>query len=122
MKQLNHLLLGAALLLAPLSATLAQSAWKTADALTFRRGMAIEADTNGDLISVALDNSTSGTGPVSTVVSLSIDHGVTWQPVGSSAGYAVHLTAAPDGALFACGNCSGKNSQLFCKAHPGPSV
>ena len=98
------LALGAALLLAPLTSTFAQSTWETVDALTPWRGIAIVADNDGNFISLALDNSTSGTGPVSTAASLSSDGGATWQTNGSIAGYAVHLSAAPDGALFASGN------------------
>jgi len=104
MKITYVLTLGAALLLAPLTSTLAQSTWETVDPLTPWRGNAIVADNDGNFISLALDNSTSGTGPVSTAVSLSGDGGATWQTIGSIAGYAVHLSAAPDGALFASGN------------------
>ncbi len=107
MKKINLLLiLGAALLLVPLASTLAQSTWETVDELAPWRGRDIVADTDGNFISLAIDNSTSNTGPVSTAVSVSADHGVTWQTVGSIAGYAVDLAAAPDGALFATGNRS----------------
>src|ERR1035438_4111895 len=105
------LTLGAALLLAPLTTTFAQSTWETVDALTPWRGIAIVADNDGNFISLALDNSTSGTGPVSTAVSLSSDGGATWQTNGSIAGYAVHLSAAPDGALFASGNRTARQRE-----------
>src|SRR6187399_3315122 len=97
-----------ALALASLLATsaLAASTWQTVDNLADSRGRDIVADSAGSFISLAIDNSTSSTGPVSTAVSRSSDHGATWQMVGSIAGYALDLTAAPDGALFATGNRS----------------
>ena len=108
MKRTNLLLsLGAALLLAPLTSALAQSAWETVDDLIPWRGRDIVADSAGTFYSLSIDNGTTGnTGPVSTAVSASIDHGATWQTVGFIAGYASDLTAAPDGALFAVGNRS----------------
>lgn len=107
MKKTSQLLtLGAALFLAPLTSTFAQSTWETVDALTPWRGRDIVADLDGNFVSLAIDNSTSSTGPVSTAVSVSADHGVTWQDVGAIAGYALDLAVAPDGALFATGNRS----------------
>jgi len=97
------LTLGAALLLAPLTSALAQSTWKTVDALTPWLGRAIVADDTGNFISLALDDSTSSAGPVSTVSSSS-DGGATWKTVGSIAGYAGELALAHNGALFASGN------------------
>ena len=123
MKQLNRLLLGAALLLAPFTSTLAQSTWETVDAITPWRGRAIAADSAGNFISLAIDDSTSSTGPVSTDVSLSIDTGLTWQTVGSIPGYALKLTAAPDpnGTLYASGNrtptVSGKAFVWYSQDH-----
>ena len=121
MKQLNQLLLGATLLLAPITSTLAQSAWETVDALTPWRGRAIVADTNGNFISLAIDDSTSSTGPVSAAVSLSSDHGSNWQTVGFIPGYALKLAAAPDGTLYASGNrsatISGKAFVWFSTDH-----
>jgi hypothetical protein len=110
------LTLGAALLLAPLTSTLAQSTWETVDALTPWRGRDIVADSAGNFISIAIDNGATGAGGiVSTAVSLSTDHGVTWQDVGFIPGYAVDLTVAPDGALFATGNRSDTVSgRAFC--------
>ena len=102
----QYLALGAALLLAPLTSTLAQSTWETVDALTPWRGRDIVADAAGNFVSLALDNSTSNTGAVSTSVSLSTNHGATWQTVGSIAGYANDFTVAPNGGLFASGNRS----------------
>jgi hypothetical protein len=100
-----HLLaLGAALLLAPLTSAFATSSWETVDNLTPWRGRDIVSDANGNFISMALDNSTSSTGPVSTAVSLSSNGGLTWQVVGFIPGYAIDLAVAPDGALFASGN------------------
>jgi hypothetical protein len=121
MKQLNRLLLGAAMLLAPLISTLAQSTWETVDAITPWRGRAIAADSAGNFISLAIDNSTSTTGPVSTDVSLSIDTGLNWQTVGSIPGYALKLTAAQEGTLYASGNrsatVSGKAFVWFSLDH-----
>ena len=118
----THILtLGAALLLAPLTSTIAQSTWETVDAITPWRGRAIAADSAGNFISLALDDSNSTTGPVSTAVSLSIDTGLTWQTVGSIPGYALRLTAAPDGTLYATGNrsatVSGKAFVWFSLDH-----
>lgn len=105
-KTTQLLTLGAALLLAPLTSTLAQS-WITVDELAPWRGRDIVADVNGNFISLALDNgATGGGGVVSTAVSVSTNHGATWQTVGSIAGYANDLAVAPDGALFATGNRS----------------
>ncbi len=104
MKKTNLLLtFGAALLLAPLTATFAQSSWETADAATPAAGRDIVADPDGNFISLALDYTTTS---AVTDVSRSSDHGVTWQTFGSIGGYALDLTAAPDGALFAVGNRS----------------
>lgn len=104
----NHLFrLGAALLFASFTSTFAQSTWETVDALTPWRGRDIVADPAGNFISLAIDNGITGTtGVVSTTVSVSSDHGVSWQAVGLIAGYALDLAAAPDGALFATGNRS----------------
>jgi hypothetical protein len=121
MNKQNHLLLGAALLLAPLTSAIAQSTWETVDAITPWRGRAIAVDSAGNFISLAIDNSTYSTGPVSTDVSLSSDTGLTWQTVGSIPGYALKLTAAPDGTLYASGNrsatVSGKAFVWFSKDH-----
>jgi hypothetical protein len=93
------------------------------DALTPWRGRAIVADVFGNFISLALDDSTSGTGPVSTTVSLSSDAGLTWQTNGSIPGYALKLTAAPDadGTLYAAGNrsatVSGKAFVWYSRDH-----
>ncbi len=117
MKKSNQLLvLGAAFLLAPLTSTLAQSTWETVDVLTPWRGRDIVADSAGNFISLAVDNGTTGTtGVVSTAVSASADHGATWQDVGFIPGYAIDLTVAPDGALFATGNRSATVSgRAFC--------
>ena len=104
------LTLGAAWLLAPLTSTLAQSTWETTDALAPYAGRAIVADASGNFISLALSTnvvtSTGANGPVYTAVSLSPDTGLTWQTVGSIPGYALKLTAAPDGTLYAAGNRS----------------
>ena len=109
MKQLNRLLLGAALLLAPLTPTFAQSTWATTDALTPYSGRAIVADSLGNFITLSNStNSTSHNGPVWTAVSLSSDTGLTWQTVGTIPGYALKLTAAPDGTLYASGNLTGR--------------
>ncbi len=86
--------------------TLGQSTWQTLDNLAKSRGRDIVADSAGNFISLAIDDSTSPTGPVSTAVSVSADQGATWQTVGSIAGYALDLTVAPDGALFTTGNRS----------------
>lgn len=105
MNKTGHLLtLAAALLLAPLDSTFAQSNWETVDVLTSWRGRDIVADPDGNFVSLAIDNFTSSSGPVSTAVSVSADHGVTWQDVGVIGGYALDLAVAPDGALFATGN------------------
>ena len=99
------LTLGAALLLAPLTSTLARSTWETVDAITPYAGRAIVADSSGDFITLSIStNSTSP--PVYTVVSVSSDTGLTWQTVGTIPGYALKLAAAPDGTLFASGNRS----------------
>ncbi|MCL4788015.1 MAG: glycoside hydrolase [Verrucomicrobia bacterium] len=109
------LTLGAALLLAPLTPTSAQSSWEIVDALAPWRGRDIVADTAGNFVGIAIDNSTSSSGPVSTAVSLSADQGLTWQTVGSIPGYAIDLAVAPDGALFASGNRSATVSgRAFC--------
>jgi hypothetical protein len=92
MKQLNRLLLGTALLLAPLTTTFARSTWQTVDAPAPWRGRAIVADASGNFISLAIDDSTSSTGLVSTAVSLSSDTGLSWQTVGSIPGYALNPT------------------------------
>jgi hypothetical protein len=106
----SHVLtLGAALLLAPLSSTLAQSTWQTTDALTPYRGRAIVADAAGNFISLAIDDSTSSTGPVSTAVSLSSDTGLNWQTVGLIPGYALKLRRPRRYAL-----CLGQ-SQRHCQ-------
>ena len=99
------LTIGAALVLAPLSSVLAQSTWQTVDAITPWQGRAIVADPAGNFISLALSTN-STTSPVSTIVSLSSDAGVTWQTVGSIGGYALKVAAAPDGTLYASGNRS----------------
>lgn len=99
--------LGAAMLLARLTSTFAQSTWQTVDSLTPWRGRDIIADAAGNFISLAIDNGATGSsGIVSTAVRLSADHGATWQHVGFIAGYAIDVAAAPDGALFATGNRS----------------
>jgi hypothetical protein len=98
--------LSAAFFVATLTTTFAQSSWETVDNLAKSRGRDIVADSQGNFISLAIDDSTTNTGPVSTAVSVSADHGATWQTVGSIAGYAVDLAVAPDGALFATGNRS----------------
>jgi len=104
MKKTNLILtLGAALLLAPITATFAESTWETVDAATPAAGRDIVADPDGNFISLALDYTTTS---AITDVSRSSDHGVTWQTVGSIGGYALDLSAAPDGALFAVGNRS----------------
>ena len=117
----HFLTLGAALLLAPLSSTLAQSTWQTTDALTPYRGRAIVADAAGNFISLAIDDSTSSTGPVSTAVNLSTNTGLAWQTVGLIPGYALKLTAASDGTLYASGNrtptVSGKAFVWFSQDH-----
>src|SRR3974390_3017316 len=95
------LTLSTALLFAPWTSSQAQSAWQTVDALTPWQGRAIVADSAGRFISLAIDDSTSNTGPVSTAVSLSTDTGVSWQTVGSIAGYALKLTTTSDGTLYA---------------------
>ena len=97
----QFLLLGAALVFAPLTSTFAQSTWETVDAATPAAGRDIVADNAGNFISLALDYTTTD---AITAVSASTDGGVTWQTVGSIGGYAGHMTAAPDGALFASGN------------------
>ena len=100
------LTLGAALLLAPLTSTLAQSTWETVDAIMPYAGHAIVADSSGDFITLSIStNSTSP--PVYTVVSVSSDTGLTWQTVGTIPGNALKLAATPDGTLFASGNSSG---------------
>ena len=99
------LALGAALVLAPLSSSLAQSSWQTVDAINPWQGVAIVADPAGNFISLALSTN-STTLPVSTIVSRSTDAGVTWQSIASIGGYAVNLAAAPDGTLYASGNRS----------------
>ena len=99
-------ILGAALLLAPFTSSQAQSTWQTVDALIPWQGRAMVADSAGRFVSLAIDDSTSSTGPVSTAVSLSTDAGASWQTVGSIAGYALKLTATPDGTLYASGNRS----------------
>jgi hypothetical protein len=93
--------LGAALSLAPLTSTLAQPNWETTDAALPFAGRDIVADSAGNFISLNLDYTT--TNAITSVVRSS-DHGATWQTVGSIAGYAVDLTVATDGALFASGN------------------
>jgi len=81
----------------------AQSGWQTVDTLTPAAGRDIVADNAGNFLSLSLDYTTTN---AITVVSRSVDAGVTWQTVGTIAGYALDLTAAPDGALFAAGNRS----------------
>jgi len=114
------LALGTALLLAPLTATLAQSAWETTDVLANYAGRAVATDSSGNFISLALDGSTNA-GPVSTAVSLSTDSGLTWQTVGSIPGFALKLTVAPDDTLYASGNrsatVSGKAFVWFSQDH-----
>ena len=116
------LTLGAALLLAPLTPTFAQSTWETTDALTPYSGRAIVADSLGNFITLSNStNSTSHNGPVWTAVSLSSDTGLTWQTVGTIPGYAGRLTAAPDGTLYATGTrsatVSGKAFVWFSEDH-----
>ena len=114
------LALGAALLLAPLTSTFAQSNWETTDALTPYSGRAIVADSSGNFISLAISTNSTTT-PVSTVVSVSSDMGLNWQTVGRIPGYALKLTAAPDGTLYASGNrsatVSGKAFVWFSQDH-----
>ena len=117
----HHLLtLGAALLLAPLTSTFAQSTWQTVDALTPYAGRAIVADSSGRFISLAISTN-STTSPVSTVVSVSADTGLNWQTAGVIPGYALKLAAAPDGTLYAAGNrsatVSGKAFVWFSQDH-----
>jgi hypothetical protein len=66
-------------------------------------GRDVVAVSAGNFLSVALDYTTAN---AITAVSRSADGDETWQQVGSIAGYALDLTVAPDGALFACGNRS----------------
>ena len=110
MKHHHAFVLGAALLVAPLSSVLAQNAWQTVDALTPYVGRAIVTDSAGRFISLAIStNSTTSSGangPVYTAVSVSTDTGLSWQAVGVIPGYALKLTAAPDGTLYASGNRS----------------
>ena len=119
------LALGAALLLAPLTTALAQSAWETTDALTPYEGRAAAADAAGNFFTLSLSTN-STTSPVYTVVSVSSDTGLTWQSVGTIPGYALKLAAAPDGTLFACGNrsatISGRGFIWYSLDHgpPGP--
>jgi hypothetical protein len=104
MKKPDQILtLVATLLLAPVISTFAQSTWETVDAATPAAGRDIVADSAGNFISLALDYTTTS---AVTAVSRSGDGGTTWQTVGSIGGYALDLTAAPDGALFAAGNRS----------------
>src|SRR3954466_12603121 len=100
----QNLTLGAVLLLCPLTPSFAQTAWETVDNLAKSRGRDIVVDAGGNFISLAIDDSTSITGPVTSAISVSADHGATWQTVGSIAGYALDLTVAPDGTLYASGN------------------
>jgi hypothetical protein len=102
----QNLTLGAVLLLCPLTPSFAQTAWETVDNLAKSRGRDIVVDAGGNFISLAIDDSTSITGPVTSAISVSADHGATWQTVGSIAGYALDLTVAPDGTLYASGNRS----------------
>jgi hypothetical protein len=95
------LTIGAALWLAPLASTLAQSNWETTDAALPAAGRDIVADPAGNFIGLNLDYTT--TNAITSVVRSS-DHGVTWATVGSIGGYALDLTVAADGALFASGN------------------
>ena len=122
MKTNHTCTIGAAMLLMPFASAFAQSAWETVDALTPWRGRAIVADPAGDFISLAIDNSTSSSGPVSTAVSLSSDTGLTWETVGSIPGYALKLTAAPDGTLYASGNRSATvsgHALVWCSLDQG---
>jgi hypothetical protein len=98
--------ISAAFFVATFTTTLAQSSWETVDNLAKSRGRDIVADSQGNFISLAIDDSTNTSSPVTTAVSVSADHGATWQTVGSIAGYALDLAVAPDGALFATGNRS----------------
>jgi hypothetical protein len=119
---LSQFTLGA-LLLAPYASTFGQSTWQTVDALSPGRGRAIVADSTGNFISLAIDDSTSSTGPVSTAVSFSSDGGLSWQTAGTIPGYALKLAAAPDGTLYASGNrsatVSGKAFVWFSVDHGG---
>jgi hypothetical protein len=96
--------ISAAFFVATFTTTFAQSSWETVDNLAKSRGRDIVADSQGNFISLAIDDSTNTSSPVTTAVSVSADHGSTWQTVGSIAGYALDLAVAPDGALFATGN------------------
>jgi hypothetical protein len=97
-----HLLaLGAALLLAPLSSTFAQS-WEPVDNFAPGLGRDIVCDASGNFFSLALSD--ANILPVFTTVRASTDHGLNWHTVGTIGGYALDLAAAPDGTLFAAGN------------------
>jgi len=98
--------ISAAFFVATVTTTFAQSSWETVDNLAKSRGRDIVADSQGNFISLAIDDSTNTSSPVTTAVSISADHGATWQTVGSIAGYALDLAVAPDGAFFATGNRS----------------
>jgi len=101
-KSIHLLTLSTALWLAPLTATFAQT-WETVDAATPAAGRDIVADSAGNFIGLDLDYTTTS---AITAIVRSTNHGATWETVGSIGGYALDLTAAPDGALFACGNRS----------------
>src|SRR5260221_7654059 len=103
MNKLNRLAgMLAALLLTTVTSTFAQSTWQVVDVFTPGVGRDIVCDASGNFFSLALSDTTAV--PVFTTVRSSIDHGLTWQTIGTIAGYALDLAAAPDGTLFAAGN------------------
>jgi hypothetical protein len=106
MKMNNVLILGAALLLAPLTSTLAQSTWETVDLLAPALGYYVLADSNGNFVSTANDQSSTNR---ITNVSVSTDHGLTWQSIGQIPEYGVRLAQAPDGTLYGEANAVVNN-------------
>src|ERR1700682_4220140 len=102
MKTNFHLSLSAALFVATLTTTFAQSSWQTVDVLAGSQGVEIVFDKQqGSLIAIAVGPTTA---PPATEVRMSSDRGATWHTISSIAGYAVDLSIAPDGALYASGN------------------
>ncbi len=116
MKQLNHLLLGAALLLAPLTSTFAQSTWQTVDdfQLAPSQGAAIAgmAATEAGVVFSACMGSDAAGFPHG-FIRRSLDGGQTWLDVldlpGTSSANCFGPTVTPSGLVFATGDINATN-------------
>jgi hypothetical protein len=95
----STLIFVSAVILALLPSALAQASWQTVDNVSQAMGRDIVSDGHGNLIALMIDSATP-----TTAVCLSTNQGQTWQTLGAIGGYALKLSLAFDGSLFASGN------------------